>query len=85
MLKWAPRRNVIALTYYDTKLVPMLTTGHHTLEEVTYQRRRTRLDQVTNLPRSVQVELSKFNVVHDYNTSMDGVDVAVQLRGYYTT
>ena len=83
-VKWAARRNVVALTCYDNKPVPMITTGHHTMEDVTFTRRRVRIDAANGLPHTAMVELTRLNVIHDYNCHMDGVDVADQLRGYYS-
>eukprot|EP00117_Sycon_ciliatum_P020637 scpid81604/ scgid18325/ PiggyBac transposable element-derived protein 4 len=42
--KWAARNNVVVLTYYDSKPVAMLTTAHHTLEDVTFTRPRVRFN-----------------------------------------
>eukprot|EP00117_Sycon_ciliatum_P014658 scpid46239/ scgid14827/ PiggyBac transposable element-derived protein 4 len=83
-VKWACRRNVVALTVYDNKPVPMITTGHHKLEDVVYTRKRTRINLDTGLPHTEDVELKKLNVIHDYNSNMNGVDMADQLRGYYS-
>ena len=69
---------------YDNKPVPMITTGHHTMEDVTFTRRRVRIDAANGLPHTAMVELTRLNVIHDYNCHMDGVDVADQLRGYYS-
>ena len=83
-VKYATRRNVVALSYYDSKPVPMLTTGHHVLEEVTYTRPRVRMNPAAGRPHTVEVDLKKLNVIRDYNENMDGVDLADQLRGYYS-
>ena len=81
--KWAARGNVIALTYYDAKPVPMLTTAHRTLEEVTFQRRACRLNPTTRRPETVMVDKTRLNVIHDCNSFMDRVDVADQVRTYF--
>lgn len=83
-VKWAARGDVVALTYYDNKPVAMITTGYHTLDNVTFTRPRVRIDAATGLPHNEMVELTRLNVIHDYNCHMDGVNVADQLTGYYS-
>ncbi|XP_065182610.1 piggyBac transposable element-derived protein 3-like [Sycon ciliatum] len=61
-----------------------MTTAHHDLEVVTFTRPRCQVNPETHLPHTVDVELTRLNVIHDYNCFMDGVDVADQLRGYYS-
>ena len=82
-IKWAAQGDVVALTYYDNKPVPMITTAHRTLEEVIVQRTHPGLAP-DGTYRMVTVDVPKLNVINDYNHGMDGVDLADQLRTNYT-
>ena len=75
--------NVLVLKWRDRNDVKFATTGHLQVQRVATIRRRPR--NVNGRPHWENVAEEVLNVSKDYNHFMNGVDVADQLRTYYTT
>ena len=75
--------NVLCVIWRDRKEVKFATTGHLKVERVDTERRRPR--EVNGKLVWTPVTESVLNVSKDYNNFMNGVDVADQLRTYYST
>ena len=73
----------ICVKWKDRNEVKFATTGHATIERVNTQRRKPKNAGESLVWMWVEEYVS--NVSNDYNNNMNGVDVADQLRTYYST
>ncbi len=80
----AKKGSVLALTWKDRKVVKFITTGHSSPQLITIQKKKT-LTAPDGTKTRVCMNIETLNVARDYNFNMNGVDIADQLRGNYST
>ena len=74
----------VAVLWKDRQEVRFLTSAHNPIVPVTQTKRGVIFDTARNKYIRATTTKTVLNVSYDYNFNMNGVDIADQLRSYYS-